>query len=441
MLENYPTAVKSLFLAKELNQSIELYHGGAVLSQSDLHLNSDKCVVELAWLPQPRILFNLEAPPGMLDIREPATLELPAINKSLEVFITRMTVFTGPIEGQIIPRPSQDRRRFQEIIFHLPNFTRFQLGEIAKYADRISRERLVLDTEEFELTIDAVENIGDLNDNLKKMRGYAITHTGRLAKKEATSINLKEMTFLSGALTYFFSFVRGAWCGPMLTVGKYSSNKPDYHFWDLPKFISNWRNVHSWFAEGHPDSAEHIGAILGNFVEKWRDKNWHEPLKQAIYWYVVANTGGGGIEGSIVLAQTGLELLSWVKLTEDPATRRLSGDGFNKLSADDKMSLLLLDMQIPRELPQSLVRLSGSSLAKRSKNAFDLLRLIRNSIVHPSLKNRTQVSDVHVGEAWMLSLWYLELAILNIVGYNGVYRSRVRLDGTTEAVPWAQDAA
>lgn len=43
-------------------------------------------------------------------------------------------------------------------------------------------------------------------------------------------------------------------------------------------------------------------------------------------------------------------------------------------------------------------------------------------------------------EAWQLAAWYLELAVVRLLGYEGEYVSRLRLEGwigDTEIVPWS----
>jgi hypothetical protein len=43
-------------------------------------------------------------------------------------------------------------------------------------------------------------------------------------------------------------------------------------------------------------------------------------------------------------------------------------------------------------------------------------------------------------EAWQLATWYLELAVVRLLGYDGEYVSRLRLEGwigDTEPVPWS----
>lgn len=60
---------------------------------------------------------------------------------------------------------------------------------------------------------------------------------------------------------------------------------------------------------------------------------------------------------------------------------------------------------------------------------------IRNELVHPASKK--QVSDCFI-DAWKLSLWYLELSVLALCGYNDTYTSRLTAKYVTqsERVPW-----
>jgi hypothetical protein len=51
-------------------------------------------------------------------------------------------------------------------------------------------------------------------------------------------------------------------------------------------------------------------------------------------------------------------------------------------------------------------------------DAPDAVTEIRNSLVHPEHKRRSQLERAYY-DGWKLGLWYLELAILAICGYSG----------------------
>jgi hypothetical protein len=67
---------------------------------------------------------------------------------------------------------------------------------------------------------------------------------------------------------------------------------------------------------------------------------------------------------------------------------------------------------------------------------------VRNSLVHPP-KRIEEPEWPHrdeLLEAWQLATWYLELAVLRLLGYRGEYVSRLRLEGWVvdiEVVPWS----
>lgn len=64
---------------------------------------------------------------------------------------------------------------------------------------------------------------------------------------------------------------------------------------------------------------------------------------------------------------------------------------------------------------------------------------IRNELVHPVSKK--QVADCFF-DAWKLSLWYLELSVLALCGYDDAYTSRLTAKYVTESekVPWGKKA-
>lgn len=63
---------------------------------------------------------------------------------------------------------------------------------------------------------------------------------------------------------------------------------------------------------------------------------------------------------------------------------------------------------------------------------------IRNSLVHPVSKK--DVRNCYI-EAWKLSLWYLELSVLALCGYDGIYTCRLTATYVTDSkkVPWEKN--
>lgn len=71
---------------------------------------------------------------------------------------------------------------------------------------------------------------------------------------------------------------------------------------------------------------------------------------------------------------------------------------------------------------------------------------VRNGVVHPpkKLSDPEWPTGDELFETWRLAAWYLELAILRVLGYSDEYTSRLQLTGwagETEPVPWQAQAA
>jgi hypothetical protein len=73
--------------------------------------------------------------------------------------------------------------------------------------------------------------------------------------------------------------------------------------------------------------------------------------------------------------------------------------------------------------------------------APDAITQIRNSIVHPTKKNRMEFNNLSQEACDVLDLcrWSLELCILKLCNYNGVYTNtlkRLQYNGDVDTVPW-----
>jgi hypothetical protein len=66
--------------------------------------------------------------------------------------------------------------------------------------------------------------------------------------------------------------------------------------------------------------------------------------------------------------------------------------------------------------------------------------VVRNSLVHPSNASKRAMTVPVISEAWDLAMWYLELSLLNLFSYRGVYCNRLKAAAgiwpAVEPVPW-----
>ena len=118
--------------------------------------------------------------------------------------------------------------------------------------------------------------------------------------------------------------------------------------------------------------------------------------------------------------------------------KSLSRDGFGTLAASDQIRLLLSKCGIPLEVPTELTRLGGFA-KKHDLDGPAAITEIRNGIVYPKPKRALSGDGADIIDAWHLSTWYIELALLSLCGYSEIYLNRLKRlrPNAVEKVPWA----
>ena len=162
-------------------------------------------------------------------------------------------------------------------------------------------------------------------------------------------------------------------------------------------------------------------------------------MRAALYWYVAANDRGTGIgvDAGLILAQTALQHLAWTYCVQDRKMVSAHAFGRRGLSAADRIRLLATALDIPTDLPASL-RLLHAKRGSKWDDGADVITGIRNSLVHPAKKSELVEGSYY--EAWKLSLRFLDLVFLRLLGHEGECANRLaqRMVGEVETVPWAR---
>lgn len=441
-----PQSLEALYTTASPNETVELYSGELILRLDGREMTGDGRIL-LKWLPAPRALFEIGSLSGRIPLDDGA-LYVPTLNYSCPASVLRSSNAWGPggrrascggiVRDDGVPASGM----VDQVVFHLPNFHPY-IGESIRDADRTGawRGRLVLEHGLWRIHLDAGPNADQLRKLLKADGGFAITNVGSIQLQHSTLFALTDAVDILDALYYYFSFARGIWCGPLLPIA-FDSGVKKWSRWEPPR-IREWRERRSWFPEFDYAVVQPLNEAFSGFMRLWDDALWRDPIKNAIHWYIEANTNAGGVEGGIVLVQTALELLSWVYLVEDEASKVMSANRFNnKVHADERIVSLLQKLSIPTEIPRRLLALTSAATALQAKDGAGALVKLRNAIVHPKQSKRRKVTEVEVSariEALTLGLWYLELALLRLFGYNGIYWSRLRSgypEEVSDTVPW-----
>ena len=155
--------------------------------------------------------------------------------------------------------------------------------------------------------------------------------------------------------------------------------------------------------------------------------------------HLLAANGPEVLDVRIPVACSGLELLGWAVLQRH---QWLTRDGLGRLPASARVRLLLQWAGIPVELPTQFGALAArrGRLGQPDAAGPEVLFDVRNNLVHPPrrIEEPEWPDRDQLLEAWQLATWYLELAVIRLLGYQGEYVSRLRLGGwigDTELVP------
>ena len=238
------------------------------------------------------------------------------------------------------------------------------------------------------------------------------------------------------ALFWFLSFTAGRWVGPCLSMGYSATGSNVWRGFDV-KQTKAYKYQHSWTDHFH---VAHFQESFAGFMKRFSSPDWRDVVQIAIHWFIEANGNSGALEGSIVMIQTGLEMLGSEVLVEQE--KWLGAKTFRDMPAADKIRLLLKWAGIPSELPKgSPILSSGQGSIQANADGPTAITMIRNAIIHHDSKNRKKFgnwSDEAKFQAREIGLWYLELLILRLFDYMGTYSNRLKAGfrGQVEKGPW-----
>lgn len=158
----------------------------------------------------------------------------------------------------------------------------------------------------------------------------------------------------------------------------------------------------------------------------------------ALDWYRRCNAQSGGVRGALILGLTALDLLGAVILVDHVG--KMSATRYDKFSACKKLAALLEAINVQPDIPERYENLAALADDNGWTNVCKALTEIRHGFVHPTPERRQVVlrATAAAFEAWQVSLWLQELALLYLLKHRGDYtnRSRARSVGEIEPVPW-----
>ena len=405
----------------------------------------------LRFLPGPRVIFHASVQ-GTAESELPFFFDTPddpslSFNgQRIEGFRGRWRANADTLELDWHPQSEpvalcdMQSKTSVAAILHLFNFPDFRDGQHQATAAPAGCALLVLESEEWRISLQSLPNnaVHQAWERIKDEGGCFLTHVAKLERKDGKPFSGEEACEQRLLLANFLSFTKGGRCSTVCEVGLDAAGEKTWETFGSPR-ISN--PPYSWF---NPFKASQAELLFPLFAKRWQQsEEWKDCLRSAIYWYAQANTSGGspGIDAAIILAQSALERLAYHYLVVD--RKMISGKGFDDLRASDRLRMLFTVCGIPNEITDTTpdIRQANDTFRKESKwvDGPHAITDIRNSLVHPVSKKKVHGCYV---DAWKLSLWYLELSVLALCGYDDTYTSRLTAKYVTESetVPWGKKA-
>jgi hypothetical protein len=322
-------------------------------------------------------------------------------------------------------------KRFVALRFHLLNLP-YYVGELLRDS-RTSvvwhgRQRLA--SPPFSITLDEIgadafetKLFGPYFERPRVSDGYLITHVGEIRREDDSLFSLGDVRQLLTELELFLAFVRGAPSPLILSAGVDSKGEICWKHWDAAK-VGRYQASRTWCASETQDWGEAFRGLRRLVTIS----TWGGALPRIIGWYADA-LAQPRHDGTLVVAQVALEALAWVYCVGHRGL--VSEKGFDGLAASDKFRMMLgaLDLKLDLGTPDTY-RIEGRAV----RDGPELVTSVRNLLVHGS---KTQPAPELLTYAKELALTYIELSLLRLFGYSGLYRNRFEAENADTWVPWS----
>jgi hypothetical protein len=330
--------------------------------------------------------------------------------------------FKGILNGQCLI--GEINVPVSHIEFELCNLREFNGRPVKVSTSGFSNNLLVLENDCYEIKLFKHIDFSIKNKGLKWKGNYQTLYSGKLKTKRNQTLTYGGTNKVFDTLSLFLSFLNGRRTSPIFRKGIFE----DEAIWSdyTPYHVDTHKSVHSWPPQSQVTAIENVWP---KFHKLHRDENSKGVLDVAIFTYLRANGHvAQAFEGVAIIANT-LELLFNYLIVE--TKKIISGKDIENLQASNKIRLLLSQVGIENDIPDTL---SEIKQFQKSSDAFsqldgpEIFVQIRNSIVHGQLEKRRNLAKIPNTVIWEVSqmgIWYVEVILLYIIEYKGIYRNRV----------------
>ncbi len=451
---DHPDALRHHYAPLGINEDVGLYQGTFRLDDDDRPFEGD---VRFRWLPTPHVEAQGSRERTSKDLHS----FLAADRRTLwvDAATVRVSVDDGRLPAQPppgdVPPPQQghsisnrieqelgSRDELDRVTFLLPNGWQAHDGLGICDPEDMSRHwqgRIETCGDGWTVTIDRVADMdSDQWRALRDTGGSRFTHVGCLARVDGRPFTGQQAFDALDRVRVALNLALGRRTTCALPVG-WRGNDPVWARWRSAP-VDPYATRSHWLDD--TIAAHQVGEIVGRVVEFTSDPTACSVVRQAVAYYMAANVDVE-VELSVGIPVSGLQLLAYYRFVTH---RRLYSKGqWNDLTTEAQLRLLLIDAQADLAVHPHFAHLTAGrdrlALTGAHRDALGVVMKMRNIVTHPTRDQPADFSVYEWAEAGMHARYWLCLAILRTVGYQGqiadVLGPTPRWSGQVRSVPWA----
>jgi hypothetical protein len=425
-----------------------LYEGGLELWRQQEAVKGPG-FIRFEWMPYPRFTFRFTAeyikseeankhPLSLLlwgielagaHLRAPGLPKVPVEHLSRWVFgpsADGVFEYAGAVkEGAIVG----ENTPVSCVRFLLPNAANLFAYE--------TFDSIELKSQEWDIKLTPVPNLKEVAKAQGRNPGYAICYQSEIRRPDGAGFRIGDTKQVLDVLAHLLSFANARWTGPLLPTG-YADDTLKWRLWSASQ-VSMWGEPLSWYS---PFGVNPLHELFPKFMTMWKDPWWQKILHKAVSIYVNSRDqdSGENQEQSILLLQTALEMLAKAVLVNKKGMKLYD---FDKMCAAEAFTSLFKEWSIPIVSDERVDFQPLLKFARKYDSVPGAMTRIRNLIAHPE-PNRNDYPrpwGEAVSQAKQTYLWFLELGVLRLLGFQGEYYNRLhppKPPGAPlpEEVPW-----
>lgn len=423
-LEHIPIAFDRDAYNIDINESISIYQGSMCLQNDDRKIDLLDGEIVLTWHPKPRIEFR----------GSPADSFRPD-DSSFQVFVDDTLLGSGMLYKYSIGANAyckgilSESDNPEEVKGEIVNRVEFSIVNLPFHiCDHGIRKdqsfwkgRYEFNLDNAKIIVDARQGLNKIIDELKSTGGCCITHHAYIEFNN--SVTYSEAQRLLQTFRLCLRFLSGNDLGFVFI--NYKNSEKLLFKRSIYGVIKPYEDVHRVITM-HSNLSQ--SKFVGRIHYLLKDKNNESAFSDLIHWYNQANANQGYAEGSLLLAQVGIELLyNWV-IYEN--LDMIDSADVNRISATSKIKGLmgLVGMVIsPEDVPEQL----KNYCIQNSISVPESIVRLRNSLVHSNEKKRSALKKhdpIIAYQARNILLALIERYIFAIGHFKATYYNRLNND-------------